>query len=855
MKKLRIFAASASDMAAERGKVESVAASLKPLADHCELTLDVVDWRAVVPDMGRPEQVILDQLKPTEWDVFVGILWHRFGTPPGEGYQSGTEEEYQTAFRLWKASGKPRIMMYRCTRPVPPDDLDPDQFKKVKEFFAHFEAERGDHPGLYQTFDTSEAFEKLLLKNLQPILIEYAEKAQGQKVTPEVLQALAPVIPDNLPRRAPFFGRTKDMATVMRALSPEDRTWGVLIDGIGGVGKSALAVEAAYRCKDAAMFDAWIFVSAKVNALEPQGIRDKTPAARTLDEFLNETARVLDRNDIPQLASDQRRRAILDALRSTRALLIWDNLETLTKEEQEAAADFLRELPTGCKAAITSRRRGGEGAVWLRLERIEWEGALGIIKNEMERDAGLAAKLRKAGEARWPALHDETKGSPLALMHILGLMRVRPSLTFDGALELLRGNRTPDLQKFIFQEARRELTANDEAALRALSLFVPSASFAAWMNVASLSRQALEMAIDRLTALSLVDVLEGEERYALHPITRNFVRDELLSDAQNTNDVQMRFGKYWISYAQPLDLNDSNDVIAFQSERPNINAAAELLWQIAGLREGVVNKDAVRMLIDVRDAVSTQLKQSGFWDESIQLNEWAYDAASALHDAMAAGWSAYALTWRYSERGDERAATYWLDRCAEAWERSANRERRASLAHLRGMVASDLQNNNEAAAALYKEALSIYREINDSVGCSRVLIGLGNLEKSRVEYDAAEQYYLEALQCKEAAGTKDGLVVIYVNLGELACDRQRWREANEWYQKALSPARDLHYQAMIASAQYGLASVQEAQGHPEIALPLAEEALAIRERLRHKDVPEAKELVERLRKVRAAPPA
>src|SRR5205085_12473493 len=138
----------------------------------------------------------------------------------------------------------------------------------------------------------------------------------------------------------------------------------------------------------------------------------------------------------------------------------------------------------------------------------------------MARDPQLASKLRRAGAARWQELYDETKGSPLSLMHTLGLMRVRAALTFDGALELLRGNRDPDLQHFIFHEARQELTTNDQTALRALSFFVPSATFEAWMEVAALTRNALEMTIDRLSALSLVDVLASEDRYALHPLTR-----------------------------------------------------------------------------------------------------------------------------------------------------------------------------------------------------------------------------------------------------------------------------------------------------------------------------------------------
>jgi glycogen phosphorylase len=551
MKRLRIFAASPSDTATERAKVETVALMLKPLADSLGIMVDVAEWSVVVPDMGRPEQVILDQLKPTSWDVFIGILWHRFGTPPSgkdaqtqEDYLSGTEEEFKTAYRLWQQYGRPRIMIYRCTRPIPPEALDPEQFKRVKEFFAKFDAVKGVHPGLYQSFEMTESFERLLHFNLQKLLLEYIEEVRGKPVSAEVVQALVLRNPVNLPRRASFFGRDNDMDTTLRALAPEDRTWGVLLDGIGGIGKTALAVEAAYRTKEKGLFDAFIFVSAKRNVLNPSGIRELSPVAQALDDFLNETTRVLGETSIIQLAGNDKRRALLNVLRGRRALLIYDNLETLTKEEQEAVADFLRELPQGCKAIITSRRRGGEGAVWLRLERLEWAAARALIESEIDRDPQLANKIRRIGETRWQELYDETKGSPLALVHTLGLIRVRAALTFEGALALLRGNQDPDLQKFIFQEARRELTANDETALCALSFFAPSATFEAWMYVSQLSRNALESTVDRLSALSLVDVMSGQERYTLHPLTRSFVGDELLTDRQLAAEMKMRVTRY-----------------------------------------------------------------------------------------------------------------------------------------------------------------------------------------------------------------------------------------------------------------------------------------------------------------------
>jgi tetratricopeptide (TPR) repeat protein len=862
MKKLRIFAASPSDTAAERAKVETVASMLEPLADNLGIVLKVENWRAVVPDMGRPQQVIFDQLKPTSWDVFIGILWHRFGTPPAardpqtqEDYRAGTEEEFKTAYRLWQQYQKPRIMIYRCTRNVPLDALDPDQYKRVKEFFAQFDAVKGEHPGLYQSFDTTDSFEKLLLDNLQKLLLEYDEHLSGKPAAPEVVQVFAPRIPDNLPRRAPFFGRDKEMDIVLRALSPEDRTWGVLLDGIGGIGKSALAVEAAYRCKEKGSFDAFIFVTAKQNILDPSGIRELQPAARTLDEFLNETARVSGQAGITKLAGDDKRRALLEALRGTRALLIYDNLETLTKEDQEALADFLRELPQSSKAIITSRRRGGEGAVWLRLEKLEWEAARSIIESEMARDPQLAVKLRRAGEARWQELYDETKGSPLALMHTLGLMRVRTTLTFEGALSLLRGNRDPDLQKFIFQEARRELTANDQAALRALSFFVPSATFEAWMQVAELSRTALDTTVNRLDALSLVDVLAGEERYALHPLTRNFVRDELLADVHIEREIGMRFANQWVAYAQRYGVKGENykTFYLLENEWANLDATAGWLWQAAAVQdEEVGNEDAARNLNDLASALcgaTGPLFFAGRWDESLQLSERAYEAMRALGAWSVAGWRAYQVAWIYGiyTRNLPDEAGIWVDRCTEMWARGGSKFEQTVGTRTRGLLAEQ-RKDYDLARQLLQEALANYRELNLDGDAANVLNDLGGLERDRKQYDAAERYYREALDVYQLRNNMHSTPVVLSNLGQLAYDRNRLAEAYARSEKALQVAREVGRQDLVASNLKTLARVHEDEGRPDLALPLAQEALSIQERLRNKSLPETRELVKRLTK-------
>jgi hypothetical protein len=67
-------------------------------------------------------------------------------------------------------------------------------------------------------------------------------------------------IPHNLPTLQPFFGREEELRKIADALDPDSRTWGALIDGPGGMGKTSLAVRAAYDAS-ADTFEKIVFVS------------------------------------------------------------------------------------------------------------------------------------------------------------------------------------------------------------------------------------------------------------------------------------------------------------------------------------------------------------------------------------------------------------------------------------------------------------------------------------------------------------------------------------------------------------------------------------------------------------------
>lgn len=177
---IRLFVAAPQDVTEERDRVERVARILNEpsgYADQQGCTLQVLDWHGVVPSMGLPEEVILDQLPVTAWDIFIGILWTRFGTPTGrsdpdtgEPFESGTEEEFKLALRSWKATKRPRVLFFRrVTSPPNLADIDPAQWARVHAFWQEFEP-HGKHPGIVHEYSTPDAFQEQALNDLLKLL-------------------------------------------------------------------------------------------------------------------------------------------------------------------------------------------------------------------------------------------------------------------------------------------------------------------------------------------------------------------------------------------------------------------------------------------------------------------------------------------------------------------------------------------------------------------------------------------------------------------------------------------------------------------------------------------------------------
>lgn len=160
---VKVFVASPGDLKAERNALEEVIADLNHTFD--DLHIRLLRWeKDTVPAMGRPQGLVNEQLG--DYDIFVGLMWRRFGTSTGVA-ESGTEEEFNRAYERWQQTGEPPIMFYFCDRSAaPPQSTEEvEQLRKVVEF-----RQRVQTNGLTGSFTTVDEFKREVGKHLTRVL-------------------------------------------------------------------------------------------------------------------------------------------------------------------------------------------------------------------------------------------------------------------------------------------------------------------------------------------------------------------------------------------------------------------------------------------------------------------------------------------------------------------------------------------------------------------------------------------------------------------------------------------------------------------------------------------------------------
>lgn len=175
---IKVFLASPGDLSEERKVAKVIVDDFNSqLADALGYQVELVGWEDTLPGVGRPQAIINRDLDGC--DLFIGMLWKRWGTPPGtEPYTSGFEEEFSRSMARNAKEGRPEINLLL-------KDLDAalladpgDHLKKVISFKDQVFAEKKLLAG---TFADVRDFEGKFRKCIQGHVIALANKDKASE--------------------------------------------------------------------------------------------------------------------------------------------------------------------------------------------------------------------------------------------------------------------------------------------------------------------------------------------------------------------------------------------------------------------------------------------------------------------------------------------------------------------------------------------------------------------------------------------------------------------------------------------------------------------------------------------------
>jgi tetratricopeptide (TPR) repeat protein len=618
----------------------------------------------------------------------------------------------------------------------------------------------------------------------------------------------------SLPRRPYFVGREEEISTILGSLQPNSRTFIIGIEGVGGIGKSALAIEVSHRCIENDLFEAVIWISAQESILTLHGIEPVIPEAKTLSDILITIGTSLGNPTIGNLSIQEQIRRAYNLLARQTTLLVLDNFESLSREEQREIVDFLRKSPMTLKVIITSRERVSEGQV-IRLPGLSVEESNALLEwDAQQKNIHLTRDQSKH-------LVNFTGGLPLALLWVQGQIAVL-GYSVTQVLDKLSLDADIPILQYCFNHSWNLLGDSDAKKLLFILALQPDpVSRAALQEVASiLTNEHLGNEISHLLQLSLIEHDHNRDYFSILPLTRRFVRTQFGSDRRFIKQAELKIAQYYVKLlSQKSGFKEWRGYEDLLQERNNILSAAQWCYkslQKKQTRSGSLTKqggNTAEMLIHIGLQFGSVLWQRAYWYDRMTLAHAALYAAKLVSDWKSVSTFARNISWIYFYQGDYMRALHWAEESLLATTQTEDELLIAAAKRSLGTIELHL-GNFDRSETLLKDVLKTSEKFaSDDYGIYSkgfAQYGLGELEYERENIKTAQDWYQKAFDTWQNPVRKDPVRHISYalnGLGFVALREKRYEEAQCLFSDGIRSAEEFGRVDELAKGQLGLASV------------------------------------------------
>ncbi len=628
-----------------------------------------------------------------------------------------------------------------------------------------------------------------------------------------------------------FVDRKEELRLILDNLKNPDCRLVTLV-GLGGIGKTRLAVEAARQVTDQ---------------------RDKrfTDGVCYVPFIENKNTDILILNIIQYIPLSLRgnlspKIQLLDYLREKKMLLILDNFDHFIGE-----TDFISGILTACpgvKILVTSRVRLNLSGEWcLEVYGLAFPpknlSSINIKNSAVNHLPAIKLFIQRAKQER-AEFELSLENSPW-IIRICQLLEGMPlgielaaGWTYSISCERIAHELEKSLSflstiKHNFPERHRSLlavldyswhmlTLQEQQALQKLSIFQSHFSLNAAEYITDISLPTLASLMDKVL-LQRID----SGSFHMHGMVRQYVAEKPDLDFQEKLKTRAKYCEYFANFIQNrahgLTRKKQQKVLKeLDIELENIRIAWKWMIELRLFQELDHSTMGVFLYFYLR----------GYFHEGIDVLSGAIEMIQETN-ALPSGPSTALLaklqvrlgSFYFLQGQNAKALSLMQEGITSLEEQSLQTELAFSLRWL--AYFSIHPDKKDEIENLCTKSLGIYKDLGDRQGEAHCLRVMANLAWRTGHYSKAKEYCENSLGIIKQEGSPTDLAAIYLLLGAIANDMSQLDVAEQYYEKSIAIYKEINHVYGISVSLNNLAIVETSQKNYRKAIELHQESLKI----------------------------